>query len=158
MHHASFVSSCLVSLTLLAALLSGCGGGAPAPRSDSPADAAVVQPADGGVVTAPPEDSGVIELTPGRLTLRWDLATTAPEHPTETACAARGAARVRLSVGLEAPTLADCGVGAHTFPALHAGMYSAGVELLDASGNVLDHRWQAVTVPSGGAVEAHASF
>jgi len=157
MHHASFVSSCLVSVSLFAALLGGCGD-APVPRPDTPADAAVVQPADGGVVNTPPDDSGVIELTPGRLTLRWDLATTAPSQPTADACAARGAARVRLSVGLDAPTLLECGVGVHTFPALHAGMYSAGVELLDASGNVLDHRWQAVTVPSGAEVEAHASF
>lgn len=158
MHHASSVPSCLASVSLLAALLSGCGGDAPDPRTDVPADAAIGRPADGGVVAAPPEDSGVIELRPGRLTLHWDLAASAPQLPAEAACAARGAARVRLSVGLDAPVSVDCGLGAYTFPTLHAGMYSAGVELLDASGNLLDQRWQAVVVTSGGEAEARVSF
>lgn len=158
MHHASSVPSCLTSMSLLAALLSGCGGDAPDSRTETPADAAVARPADGGVVTSPPEDGGVIELRPGRLTLHWDLAASSPQLPTEAACAARGAARVRLSVGLDAPATVECGLGAHTFPTLHAGMYSAGIELLDATGNVLDHRWQAVVVPSGGEAEARASF
>lgn len=158
MHHASSVPSCLASLSLLAALLSGCGSDAPDPRTETPADAAVPRPADGGVVTSPPEDSGVIELRPGRLTLHWDLTASAPQLPAEAACAARGAARVRLSVGLDAPAMVDCSAGSYTFPTLHAGMYSAWIELLDASGNPLDHRWQAVVVPSGGAAEARASF